>query len=147
MNSAFKRYLRVEQQTRYGLFSQRITAEDIHQVLGINIATAYRWIKNPDGIPALHMELLKIKVLGLIPDPAFDAWCVKDGRLVSPNAKHYQRMTPDQVDQVAWSYHLAKELGNCLDEKDARIEFLEASIEEWRLRAGEIPAANDRRIA
>ena len=58
-------------------------------------STVRRWIKGEAIDPACH-ELLLYKVFGLLPDPAFSGFLVRDGQLLTPTGRGF---IPNELDQ------------------------------------------------
>lgn len=76
-----------------------LTSGQLSELVNVSKKTARRWI---DGTQRPHphtLELLRIKVLGLIPDPAFDGFRVENGKLYLPQGG---AVTPDDLEQLVW---------------------------------------------
>ncbi|WP_412470540.1 MULTISPECIES: hypothetical protein [unclassified Halobacteriovorax] len=71
----------------------------VSQLAGVSSKTARRWI---DGTQQPHpdtLELLKIRVFGLVPDPAFSDYFIHEGVLHTPTG---QRLEPRELEIFVW---------------------------------------------
>lgn len=84
-----RRRLDVVVLTRAGRLSRKLTADDLCQLIPISRATAYAYVSGARPVPPAIMELIQIKALGLIPDPAFDGYRVVDGVLWTDTDAHF----------------------------------------------------------
>jgi len=100
---------------------------------------ARRWITDKK-LPRLVQALLEHRVLGLIHDPAFDGWHVRDGSLVTPKGVD---ITPGMIEGLTLIRQRNRWQSLRIAEQDAKINRLEEAVEFWRGRAGQQRAAND----
>lgn len=100
---------------------------------------ARRWI-HAKQLPDIVQAVLEHRVLGLIHDPAFHGWHVRDGELITPTGHH---VTPGSIDGLTYIRQANRWQHLTIVEQDARIKKLEESIDFWRGQAGQQRAAND----
>ena len=136
----YLRMLRVERHTYYGTFGTRVSAERIVELLGVTVRTAQRWITSPDSVPARERELLEIKALGLIPDPAFEGWCVENGVLISPTDR---RLNASEIEGIALIHQRARWQDRIIAKLEAENERLRQENHEFRRKLKLPAAAND----
>ena len=134
--------LTIKHRSHFGNRSARIDANQIMQATYCTRATAYRWIEDPDKIPEGYVELLEIKVLGLIPDPAFSGWSVDDGKLISPLAKN-EGLTPGTLDNITWLARLVRWQKTSIDKLGQREKALNRMLNDYRKKLSLPVAAND----
>lgn len=135
--------LLVRKWTRFGEFARSIDKITLANVAMVSERTAQRYIRHPDSIPINVSELIQTRVLGLIPDPAFEGWCVLNGKLVSPTAAKYQHLTPGLIEYTGMILGQSRWTERHTAKLEARIRQLESQIDYWRNQAGFAPAAND----
>lgn len=76
-----------------------LTAQQIHDLLGVTKSHAYRWIKDPDSIPERQMELLRIKALGSL--PGFDpGWYATPDGINSPSGRTICQNQLEQIEHI-----------------------------------------------
>ena len=114
----YRKRLVVEAYTAAGTLSATLTPEEICDLVPVSRATAYKYVSGKQKIPATVMQLLQIKALGLIPDPAFSGYRVVDGvlwtdtdaafplnalndfvRIYQENREHRQAMNPPRIER------------------------------------------------
>lgn len=136
----YLRMLRLERHTCYGTFGTRISAERVVELIGVSLRTAQRWITKPETVPALERELLEIKALGLIPDPAFEGWCVEKGVLISPMDR---RLNTSEIEGLSYIHQRASWQDRIIEKLESEIDALRQENHELRLKLKLPTAAND----
>lgn len=134
------RLLNLEVETIYGTFRSRVTADEIAHTLRITEKTANRWITNPETLPSIPRRLLEMEHLGVIADPEFEGFCIKDGEL---HTRAGLKLTPGAIEALVVAYQRARLQDRTIDALRAQIKTLHGYLDHWRKVAGEQPAANE----
>lgn len=114
----YRKRLTVQVHTAAGVLSERLTPEDICDLIPVSRATAYAYVSGQRPIPPVTLQLLQIKALGLIPDPKWSGFRVVDGvlwtdtdasfplnalndfaRIYQENREHRNRINPPRVER------------------------------------------------
>lgn len=77
----------------------KLSVEQLVNTVGVSPKTARRWI---DGTQRPHphtLELLRIKVFGLVPDPAFSGFYFSDGAIHTPDGGN---VSPRDLNALVW---------------------------------------------
>lgn len=96
---AKKKRLRVPIPIGNRIMYTALDSHDLIRMCHISKAQAYRWINGTNEIPAGYMDLIKIKAIGMLPDREWLGWNIKEGRLYSPNGRHF---VPEELEQVQY---------------------------------------------
>lgn len=89
------------------------------------------------------IELMQIKVFGLIPDPEFDGWKVSEGSIWSPTAK-YKGLRSSEIDMMYFTHASLRTLTRALEVERERSQRMAKLAEDYRRQIpGLIWAAND----
>jgi len=76
-----------------------LTADQIARTVDVSMKTARRWIDGTQSPSPQTLELLRIKVFGLLPDPAFTGFYSDNGVIHTPSGG---ALRPDDLDQLLW---------------------------------------------
>lgn len=141
--SSKKNRLLVSVRTKFWHDQQELSPDQVIKLTGCSASTAYRWIKSPDKVPPGIMELLQIKVFGLIPDPAFNGWKAQDGKLW-PALPSYRGLHAQQIEHFGMIYAHVRILKRALSVEERKSRHMARLLEEYRQRTpGALFAAND----
>lgn len=81
-----KKRLDISIKDQYREHSESFSADQIADILGVTIQTAYKYLKSQHAIEPSKIELLEIKGLGKIPFPGWDGYFFdRTGNLIARN--------------------------------------------------------------
>lgn len=96
-----------------GVLFDKLTVEQVMHYARVSRSTAYRWVSGKSVIPLPYSELLKIKVFGLLPDPAFSEYRLIDGSICTSNGASFPINALDHFNMV---YQQNRELLRALNQ-------------------------------
>jgi len=79
--------------------SAALSAETIKRLIGVNEKTARRWMDGTQRPSPQTLELLRIKVFGLLPDPNWAGFYAEQGVITTPDGG---QLTPGDLKALIW---------------------------------------------
>lgn len=80
-------------------FHATLSVPDVCKALDVSPKTVRRWIDGTQAPSPHSIELLKIRVFGILPDPDFSGFRVESGFIKTPSG---QTITPSDLESMAW---------------------------------------------
>lgn len=99
------------------------TPEQLSEICGVTVRTAYRWKSGRDRIPRLALRLLALHTQRRVLGKEWDGWLINGNTLVDPEG---QSTTQGQLRAYAHVYALCRELARQNDK--ASVELLDRLV-------------------
>jgi len=80
-------------------FHATLSVPEVCKTLDVSPKTVRRWIDGTQTPSPHSIELLKIRVFGILPDPEFAGFRVEDGLIKTPSG---EAITPSDLEAMTW---------------------------------------------